>query len=46
MDVWSNTNLLNFGAWVMSATLGVAPHMLNFHPLSVGGSFGSKHFLA
>ncbi len=46
MDVWSNTNLLNFGAWVMSATLGVAPHLLNFHPLSVGGSFGSKHFLA
>lgn len=46
MDVWSNTNLLNFGAWVMSATLGVAPHQLNFHPLSVGGSFGSKHFLA
>ena len=30
----------------MSATLGVAPHMLNFYPLSVGGSFGSKHFLA
>ena len=46
MDVWSNTNLLNFGAWVMSATLGVAPHLLNFHPLTVGGSFGSKHFLA
>jgi CO/xanthine dehydrogenase Mo-binding subunit len=46
MDVWSNTNLLNFGAWVMSATLGVAPHLLNFHPMSVGGSFGSKHFLA
>ena len=21
MDVWSNTNLLNFGAWVMSGTL-------------------------
>ena len=20
--------------------------MLNFHPLAVGGSFGSKHFLA
>ncbi|WP_281690259.1 xanthine dehydrogenase family protein molybdopterin-binding subunit [Pseudonocardia thermophila] len=46
MDVWSNTNLLNFGAWVMSATLRVAPHMLNFHPMAVGGSFGSKHFLA
>lgn len=46
MDVWSNTNMLNFGAWVMSATLGVAPHLLNFHPMSVGGSFGSKHFLA
>ncbi len=45
-DVWSNTNLLNFGAWVMSSTLGVAPHQLNFHPMSVGGSFGSKHFLA
>ena len=36
MDVWSNTNLLNFGAWVMSATLGVAPHMLNFHPMYGG----------
>ena len=46
MDVWSNTNLLNFGAWVMSLTLGVAPHLLNFHPMAVGGSFGSKHFLA
>lgn len=46
MDVWSNTNLLNFGAWVMSGTLGVAPHLLNFHPMAVGGSFGSKHFLA
>jgi CO/xanthine dehydrogenase Mo-binding subunit len=46
MDVWSNTNLLNFGAWVMSVTLGVAPHLLNFHPMAVGGSFGSKHFLA
>ena len=37
MDVWANTNLLNFGAWVMSGTLGVAPHLLNFHPLAVGG---------
>ena len=46
MDVWSNTNMLNFAAWVMSSTLGVAPHLLNFHPMSVGGSFGSKHFLA
>lgn len=45
-DVWSNTNMLNFGAWVMSATLGVAPHQLNLYPMSVGGSFGSKHFLA
>ncbi len=45
MDVYSNTNMLNFAAWVLSATLNVAPHQLDFHPGYVGGSFGSKHML-
>ena len=36
MDVWSNTNLLNFGAWVMSATLGVAAAHAQLLP-AVGG---------
>ena len=33
---WSNTNLLNFAAWVMSATLGVAPAPAQLPP-AVGG---------
>ena len=45
MDVWSNTNMLNFVAWVLSATLKVAPSKINIHPMYVGGSFGSKHIL-
>lgn len=45
MDVYSNTNMLNFGAWVLSATLNVHPHRLDFHPMYVGGSFGSKHMV-
>ena len=37
MDVWSNTNLLNFGAWVMSAARSASPpHLLNFHPAAGG----------
>ncbi len=45
MEIWSNTNMLNFVAWVMSDMLKLPPHMLNFHPMYTGGSFGSKHVL-
>ena len=45
MEIWSNTNMLNFVPWVMSDTLKLPPHMLNFHPMYTGGSFGSKHVL-
>jgi len=45
MDVWSNTNMLNFVAWVISGTLQMPPHMVDFHPMYTGGSFGSKHVL-
>jgi CO/xanthine dehydrogenase Mo-binding subunit len=43
MDVYSNSNMLNFAAWVLSGTLNVAPERLDFHPMYTGGSFGSKH---
>jgi CO/xanthine dehydrogenase Mo-binding subunit len=43
LDVHSNCNMLNFAAWVLSATLNVAPEQLDFHPMYTGGSFGSKH---
>jgi len=46
MDIWSNTNMINSASWVMAGMLRTPPHMLNFHPMYVGGSFGSKHFLA
>jgi CO/xanthine dehydrogenase Mo-binding subunit len=45
MDVWSNTNMLNFVAWVIAGTLKMPPHRVNFHPMYTGGSFGSKHVL-
>lgn len=45
MDVWSNTNMLNFVAWLIADTLQMPPHMVDFHPMYVGGSFGSKHVL-
>ncbi len=43
LDVYSNSNMLNFAAWVLSGTLNVAPERLDFHPMYTGGSFGSKH---
>ena len=46
LDIWSNTNMINSASWVMAGMLRTPPHMLNFHPMYVGGSFGSKHFLA
>jgi CO/xanthine dehydrogenase Mo-binding subunit len=45
MDVWSNCNFLNFVAWTIAGTLKMPPHMVNFHPMYTGGSFGSKHVL-
>jgi CO/xanthine dehydrogenase Mo-binding subunit len=45
MDVWSNTNMLNFVAWTIAGTLKMPPHRVNFHPMYTGGSFGSKHVL-
>ena len=45
MDIWSNTNMLNFVGWVIGLTLRVPPQLLNFHPMYTGGSFGSKHVL-
>jgi CO/xanthine dehydrogenase Mo-binding subunit len=46
LDIWSNTNMLNSASWVMSSMVRMSPHLLNFHPMYTGGSFGSKHFLA
>jgi carbon-monoxide dehydrogenase large subunit len=45
MDVWSNTNMINYVGWLVANTLKVAPSKLNIHPMDVGGSFGSKHVL-
>jgi carbon-monoxide dehydrogenase large subunit len=45
MDVWSNTNMINFVGWLVATTLKVAPSKLNLYPMYVGGSFGSKHVL-
>src|SRR6266704_4007584 len=43
MDVWSNTNMLNYVGWLIASTLQLPPHMVNFYPMYTGGSFGSKH---
>jgi carbon-monoxide dehydrogenase large subunit len=46
MDVWSNTNMLNYVGWLIAASLRVPASRFNLIPLYVGGSFGSKHVLA
>jgi len=46
MEVWSNTNMLNFVGWLIAGTLKLQPHMVNFHPMYTGGSFGSKHVVS
>ncbi|SRR5579884_581081 len=46
MDVWSNTNMLNYVGWLLALTLKLPPSKLNLIPMHVGGSFGSKHILA
>src|SRR5881227_4329356 len=46
MEVWSNTNMLNFVAWVIAGTLRLSPHKVNFYPMYTGGSFGSKHVIS
>jgi CO/xanthine dehydrogenase Mo-binding subunit len=45
MDVWSNTNMINYVGWLIANTLKVAPSKLSLKPMDVGGSFGSKHVL-
>ena len=45
MEVYSNTNMLNFVAWTIAGTLRLPPHRVNFHPMYTGGSFGSKHVI-
>jgi CO/xanthine dehydrogenase Mo-binding subunit len=45
MDVWSNTNMINYVGWLVAGTLKVAPSKLSIKPMDVGGSFGSKHVL-
>jgi carbon-monoxide dehydrogenase large subunit len=45
MDVWSNTNMLNYVGWLLANTVKVPPSKLNLLPMHVGGSFGSKHVL-
>jgi carbon-monoxide dehydrogenase large subunit len=45
MDVWSNTNMINYVGWLIAKTLKVPASRLNIHPMYVGGSFGSKHVL-
>ncbi len=46
MEIWSNTNMLNFVAWVIAGTLRLPPHKVNFYPMYTGGSFGSKHVIS
>jgi CO/xanthine dehydrogenase Mo-binding subunit len=46
MDVWSNTNMINFVGFLLANTLKVPASKLNLIPMYVGGSFGSKHVLA
>jgi len=45
MDVWSNTNMINYVGWLLANTLKVPASKLNIVPMYVGGSFGSKHVL-
>src|SRR5579883_2374485 len=45
MEIYSNTNMLNFVAWTIAGTLRLPPHRVNFHPMYTGGSFGSKHVI-
>jgi carbon-monoxide dehydrogenase large subunit len=45
MDVWSNTNMINFVGWLLANTLKIPASKLNLVPMYVGGSFGSKHVL-
>ena len=46
MDVWSNTNMINYVGWLIANTLKVPAGKLNIVPMYVGGSFGSKHIVA
>src|SRR5437660_490202 len=46
MEIWSNTNMLNYVGWLIAGTLKLPPHMVNFHPMYTGGSFGSKHVVS
>jgi CO/xanthine dehydrogenase Mo-binding subunit len=41
MDVWSNTNMINYVGWLVANTLKVPASKLNINPMDVGGSFGS-----
>ena len=45
MTVWSNSNFYNFLPWAFAGMLGVPNNRLRMIPCSVGGSFGSKHFI-
>jgi carbon-monoxide dehydrogenase large subunit len=45
MEVWSNTNMINFVGWLVANTLKIPASKLNLMPMYVGGSFGSKHVL-
>jgi carbon-monoxide dehydrogenase large subunit len=45
MDIYSNNNFLNYVAWIIAAMLKLPPHKVSWHPMYVGGSFGSKHVL-
>lgn len=46
MDVWSNTNMINYVGWLIASTLKIPASKFNLIPMHVGGSFGSKHVLA
>jgi CO/xanthine dehydrogenase Mo-binding subunit len=45
MTVWSNSNFHNFLPWAFAGMLGVPTNQLRMIPCTVGGSFGSKHFI-
>jgi carbon-monoxide dehydrogenase large subunit len=46
LDVWSNTNMINYVGWLIANSVKVAVGKINLIPLHVGGSFGSKHVIA
>ena len=43
--IYANTSMYNYIGYTIAETLRVPTHKLNFVPVTVGGSFGSKMFI-